>query len=142
MEAFDLSSPANRMIMYSLAVTPYMCSMGELVDFMFKFAAWVQDKLAEKGITNILCVSATPGLAATNLQHTTANNGGGMGLQTLMKLAQSGEDGSLPLLHCTVGADVESGDLWVRLFPSRYVHMHHTTSNCRTTNKKIKKQKQ
>eukprot|EP00892_Ulva_mutabilis_P002896 jgi/Ulvmu1/12607/UM092_0038.1 len=58
------------------------------------------NKLEERGITNILCVTAVPGLAASNLQATTAEHGGGMGLQMLMRFAQSAEDGTLPLLEC------------------------------------------
>lgn len=74
----------------------------------------MQDKFAEKGISNILCVSCAPGLAATNLQATTADKGGGKGLQSIMRFCQSAEDGALPLLHAAIGADVESGDFIVR----------------------------
>ena len=52
-----------------------------------------------------------PGLAASNLQATTTDHGGGFGLQLLMRFAQSAEDGTLPLLECTTGADIHSGDL-------------------------------
>jgi hypothetical protein len=70
--------------------------------------------LAEKGITDVLCATAAPGLAATNLQATTANNGAGAGLNMLMKFSQSAEDGALPLLHATVSPDIKSGDFIVR----------------------------
>lgn len=32
-------------------------------------------------------------------------------MQLFMRFAQSAEDGTLPLLECAVGADVQSGDL-------------------------------
>eukprot|EP00892_Ulva_mutabilis_P004919 jgi/Ulvmu1/279/UM001_0283.1 len=75
------------------------------------FAGALKDKLEERGITNILCVTAVPGLAASNLQATTAEHGGGMGLQMLMRFAQSAEDGTLPLLECITSADMQSGDM-------------------------------
>ena len=81
-------------------------------------AAWirnVQGKLAEKGISNIVCATVTPGLAATDLQATTAKSGGGFGLQTVMRFSQSAADGSLPLLHATVSPEIQPGDFIVRL---------------------------
>ena len=74
----------------------------------------MQGKLTAKGITNIICATATPGLAATNLQATTAAAGGGFGLQTVMKFSQSAADGSLPLLHATVSPEIQTGDFIVR----------------------------
>lgn len=71
----------------------------------------MQDKLAERGIKNIICTTAVPGLAASNLQATTSDHGGGWGLQLFMKFAQSAEDGTLPLLMCTTAPEIESGDL-------------------------------
>eukprot|EP00892_Ulva_mutabilis_P004931 jgi/Ulvmu1/280/UM001_0284.1 len=75
------------------------------------FSGALKDQLEERGITNILCVTAVPGLAASNLQATTAEHGGGMGLQMLMRFAQSAEDGTLPLLECITSADMQSGDM-------------------------------
>jgi hypothetical protein len=76
-------------------------------------ACVLQDKLAEKGISNILCVSAAPGIAATSLATTARKQGGAAGMDFLQRFGQSPEDGSLPLLHAAVGADVQSGDHWV-----------------------------
>jgi hypothetical protein len=77
----------------------------------------MQVRLADGKHGNIIAACAVPGLAASNLQATTSDHGGGAGLGLIMKFSQSAEDGSLPLLHCTVGQDVQSGDLWVRLCP-------------------------
>lgn len=98
-----------------------------------KHANMLQDKLAEKEVTNILCATAAPGLAATNLQATTASNGGGFGMQTLMRFSQSGEDGSLPLLHATVSPEIESGDFIVRSQPALCCFVHVQLVVCADT---------
>lgn len=59
----------------------------------------------------MIAVAAAPGLAATNLQVTTAATGG-MGATWIMRWAQSAEDGTMPLLHACAGTGVASGDLW------------------------------
>mmetsp|Transcript_29825 Transcript_29825/g.96219 ORF Transcript_29825/g.96219 Transcript_29825/m.96219 type:complete len:339 (-) Transcript_29825:403-1419(-) len=60
---------------------------------------------------NIKALVAAPGLAATNLQVTT-NQDGGFEASWIMKYGQSAEDGTMPLLHCMVGAGVDNGQLW------------------------------
>ncbi|CAK9029564.1 Uncharacterized oxidoreductase C736.13 [Durusdinium trenchii] len=64
------------------------------------------DKCAEAGL-NILSTSCHPGLAATNLQVTTASDGGMGGWFTnqFMKLSQSQDDGTCGLLHATAATD-------------------------------------
>lgn len=59
----------------------------------------------------VLALCAAPGLAATNLQVTTAQQGG-MAETWIMRFAQSAEDGAMPLLWCMAGAGVQSGELW------------------------------
>ena len=59
----------------------------------------------------VLALCAAPGLAATNLQVTTAAQGG-FGDTWIMRFAQSAEDGTMPLLTCIAGAGVRSGELY------------------------------
>ena len=73
------------------------------------FTLALNDKLGESGV-KALC--AAPGLAATRLQATTDADGG-MGSGTwFMRWSQSPEDGAVPLLHCCLSPEVESGQLW------------------------------
>ena len=67
-------------------------------------------RLAARG-SKVKALAAAPGLAATNLQVTTAADGG-MASTWIMRFAQSAEDGTLPLLHCCAGAGAASGELW------------------------------
>eukprot|EP00892_Ulva_mutabilis_P004897 jgi/Ulvmu1/277/UM001_0281.1 len=77
------------------------------------FSNALKDKLHERGLDNIKCFTCAPGLAASQLQANTYKNGGIIGLQPSMRFAQSAEDGTLPMLECIVGTDVQSGDLIV-----------------------------
>jgi len=62
--------------------------------------------------TGIKAVVAAPGLAATNLQVTT-NQRGGMGSSMwIMRMSQSAEDGSMPLLAACFEKSAENGDFW------------------------------
>ena len=73
------------------------------------FTLALHDKLGDSGVKS-LC--AAPGLVATQLQATTARDGG-MGSGTwFMRLSQSPEDGAVPLLHCCLSPEVQSGELW------------------------------
>jgi len=90
---------------------------GDSASMFFGGARWVrygQTKLANSVFTQALherltaansavkaCVAA-PGLAATNLQVTTAADGG-MAETWVMKMSQSAEDGTMPLLQCCIG---------------------------------------
>jgi NAD(P)-dependent dehydrogenase (short-subunit alcohol dehydrogenase family) len=60
--------------------------------------------------SRVKALCAAPGLAATNLQVTTAATGG-MSETWIMGLAQSAEDGTMPLATCAFLA-AEGGDLW------------------------------
>ena len=62
--------------------------------------------------TGIKAAAAAPGLAATNLQVTTAQTGGMGGGMWIMRMAQSAEDGTMPLLAACLDPNTESGDIW------------------------------
>ncbi len=73
------------------------------------FTLALHDKLGDSGVK---AVCAAPGLVATQLQATTARDGG-MGSGTwFMRWSQSSEDGAVPLLHCCLSPAVNSGELW------------------------------
>lgn len=69
--------------------------------------------------TKLKAACAAPGLSSTNLQVTSSQQGG-MESTWIMRFAQSAEDGTMPLLQCCVGADVQNGDLWE---PNGRAHM-------------------
>ena len=73
-------------------------------------SVWTQAlhaRLAACG-SKVKAVCAAPGLAATNLQVTTHQNGG-MKETWIMRFAQSAEDGTMPLLQCCIDSGVASG---------------------------------
>ena len=73
------------------------------------FTLALHDKL---GDSNVKALCAAPGLVATQLQATTARDGG-MGSGTwFMRWSQSPEDGAVPLLHCCLSSAVSSGELY------------------------------
>ena len=78
----------------------------KLANVIFTLA--LNDKLTAKN-SKVKAVCAAPGLANSNLQVTT-NKVDGMKSMWIMKYGQSAADGSLPLLMCCFGDDVESGD--------------------------------
>ena len=99
---------------------------GNGASMFFAGARWVryhQTKLANAVFTHalaqkltankskVMALVAAPGLAATNLQVTTAG-AGGMASTWIMAFAQSAEDGTMPLLHCCVSPEVKHGELW------------------------------
>jgi NAD(P)-dependent dehydrogenase (short-subunit alcohol dehydrogenase family) len=63
------------------------------------------------GNSGIIAAVAAPGLSSTNLQ-TTSKNEGGMANMFIMKLAQSAEDGTMPLLAACFDPSTENGDFW------------------------------
>jgi len=87
-----------------------------------KWERYHQTKLANAVFTKALAARlegsgikalvAAPGLAATNLQVTTAESGGMGSMMWIMKLSQSAEDGTMPLLMCCVGEGVENGEFY------------------------------
>ncbi|KAJ8609194.1 hypothetical protein CTAYLR_008431 [Chrysophaeum taylorii] len=78
----------------------------KLANVVFTLA--LHDRLAGTGIK---AIAAAPGLAATNLQVTTHNDGG-MAATWIMRFAQSAEDGTMPLLHCCLSPEPQSGELY------------------------------
>ena len=74
------------------------------------FVHTLAEKLKAKG-SKVKALCAAPGLAATNLQVTTANDGG-FSSSFIMRWAQSAEDGTMSLLQCCAAPGVESGELW------------------------------
>lgn len=62
--------------------------------------------------SKIVASCAEPGLAATNLQVTTAGDGGMGSGMWIMRFAQSAEDGSMPILSACFATDSVSGQLW------------------------------
>lgn len=76
------------------------------------FSYGLKQKLEEQGITNILPLLAHPGLAATNLQVTTAKDGGMDGNAEFMKMAQSAEDGATGIIRASMDPAAKSGDFY------------------------------
>jgi NAD(P)-dependent dehydrogenase (short-subunit alcohol dehydrogenase family) len=74
------------------------------------FSQALHHRLVAKG-SKIKSVCAAPGLAATNLQVTTAEQGG-MSETWLMAIAQGAGDGALSLMQASFGADVASGEFF------------------------------
>lgn len=69
-------------------------------------------KLEEAGVNNVKVLLAHPGLAATQLQVTTAKTGGMEKDSDLMTRAQSAEDGALGIIRCCADPDVKTGDFY------------------------------
>lgn len=70
------------------------------------------EKLEEHGIDNIKVLLAHPGLAATQLQVTTAKTGGMETDSGLMQNAQSPEDGATGIIRCCADPEAETGDFY------------------------------
>lgn len=76
------------------------------------FTYGLKQRMDAKGITNIKPLVAHPGLSATNLQVTTANQGG-MNLDgPFMQQAQSAEDGATGIIRCCIDPQAKSGDFY------------------------------
>ena len=76
------------------------------------FTYGLKQKLAEANITNVIPLLAHPGLAATNLQVTTASQGGMDGNSEFMNQAQSPEDGATGIIRATMDQNAKSGDFY------------------------------
>lgn len=77
----------------------------KLANVVFSYALADRLKAAGKDKIKVLC--AAPGLATTNLQVTTAADGG-MNDTWIMRFGQSAEDGAMPLIHCCAATGVGS----------------------------------
>jgi len=80
----------------------------KLANVVFTLALNDRLKAANSKVKTLVCA---PGLASTNLQVTT-NQNDGMNETWVMRYAQSGEDGTMPLLHCCAAEGVASGDFF------------------------------
>lgn len=76
------------------------------------FTYGLKEKMEEHGITNIKTMIAHPGLAATQLQVTTAETGGMEPESDLMNNAQSPEDGATGIIRCCADPEAKSGDFY------------------------------
>lgn len=76
------------------------------------FTYGLKKKLDEANISNVIPLLAHPGLAATNLQVTTDQDGG-MDIESdFMKQAQSPEDGAAGIIRCCMDEKAESGNFY------------------------------
>ncbi|MCB2222045.1 MAG: SDR family NAD(P)-dependent oxidoreductase [Bacteroidetes bacterium] len=76
------------------------------------FTYGLKKKLKEKGIKNIIPLLAHPGLSLTNLQVTTAADGGMESNSGFMAQAQTAEDGATGIIRATMDPNVKPGDFF------------------------------
>jgi NAD(P)-dependent dehydrogenase (short-subunit alcohol dehydrogenase family) len=76
------------------------------------FTYGLKNKLEEASITNIIPLLAHPGLALTNLQVTTAEDGGMDAKSEFMNQAQSAEDGATGIIRAAMDPDAISGNFY------------------------------
>lgn len=86
---------------------------SKLANVVFTLA--LNDKLSGSGILTACCA---PGYAVTNLADASQGMSGFMWTRTL--IAQSAEDGTMPLLECCFGTSTKSGDFFE---PSKWFNM-------------------
>jgi|TARA_R110000737_G_scaffold50895_2_gene71979 NAD(P)-dependent dehydrogenase (short-subunit alcohol dehydrogenase family) len=82
----------------------------KLANAAFTFA--LKSKLEEAKISNVIPLLAHPGLAATNLQITTAEDGGMDKNADIMKHAQSQEDGAAGIIRCSMDETAKPGNFY------------------------------
>ena len=76
------------------------------------FTYGLKKKLEEANITNIIPLLAHPGLSLTNLQVTTAANGGMEGNSDFMNQAQSAEDGATGIIRASMDKEIKPGNFY------------------------------
>ena len=76
------------------------------------FTYGLQQRLDAKGMTNVRALLAHPGLAATNLQITTADSGGMDMSSGFMSQAQSAEDGAAGIIRACADPEARAGDFF------------------------------
>ncbi len=76
------------------------------------FTYGLKKKLEEADITNVIPLLAHPGLAATNLQLTTASDGGMDANAEFMNQAQSPEDGATGIIRASIDLDAKPGNFY------------------------------
>ena len=78
---------------------------------MAVFSYALHDKLSSKG-SRVKSIVVHPGLTSTNLQQTSSKFGGRWMLNIIMLVAQSAEDGTMPLLQACCHPKAKSNDFW------------------------------
>lgn len=76
------------------------------------FTYGLKNRLEAAGITNVKSLVAHPGLALTNLQVTTAADGGMDGDSDFMNRAQTAEDGATGIIRAAMDPAANSGDFY------------------------------
>lgn len=76
------------------------------------FTYGLKQKLDKANITNVLSLVAHPGLARTNLQVTTAHNGGMPHNSEFMNKAQTAEDGASGIIRASMDPTAKSGNFY------------------------------
>ena len=76
------------------------------------FTYGLKEKLEAAGITNVIALLAHPGLALTNLQVTTAIDGGMQSDSPFMKQAQTAEDGATGIIRAAMDPEATSGNFY------------------------------
>lgn len=76
------------------------------------FTYGLKNKLEAANINNVIPLVAHPGLAQTNLQVTTAIEGGMEPNSPLMSRAQSTEDGATGIIRCAMCQNAKAGDFY------------------------------
>ena len=76
------------------------------------FTYGLKQKLEEANITNVISLLAHPGLALTNLQVTTAADGGMDNNSGFMNQAQTAEDGATGIIRAAMDPEAKSGHFY------------------------------
>lgn len=76
------------------------------------FTYGLKEKLEKANISNVIPLLAHPGLATTNLQITTAEDGGMEGNSELMNQAQSAEDGATGIIRAAMDPTSKPGSFY------------------------------
>jgi len=76
------------------------------------FTYGLKNQLEAAGVTNVLSLLAHPGLALTELQVTTAKDGGMDGDSDFMNQAQSAEDGATGIIRAAMDPEAKSGNFY------------------------------
>lgn len=90
-------------------------------------------------IPGLKSVCAHPGLSATNLQVTTASTGGMGGAMWIMLMAQSQEDGSMPITAAAFDERTKNGDFWgpETRFKGKAVKIEYEENSTNEESKKV-----
>ena len=76
------------------------------------FTYGLKEKLEKATVKNVIPLLAHPGLALTNLQITTSEDGGMDMKSDFMKMAQSAEDGSTGIIRASIDPEAKAGDFY------------------------------